>query len=92
MRTNAPVCENGCPHWSWRHDWEKGCSSSPAAQIEIDLSSLAHFELSVDAIEIRRREAQDATCARRASAQGRGRGDGTCALVTGGAENTIRAF
>ncbi|MEZ4629107.1 MAG: DUF2877 domain-containing protein, partial [Eubacteriales bacterium] len=65
----------------------------PDAQIEIDLSSLAHFELSVDAIEIRHREAQKTLLALIEQAlKGADAEMSLAPLVTGDAENTYTRF
>lgn len=92
VRTNAPFARTGV-----RADMAaylgEGMLVIPDAQIEIDLSSPAHVELSVDAIEIRHREAPKTLLMlieqelKSADAE-----MSLAPLVTGGAENTYTRF
>lgn len=92
VRTNAPFARTGV-----RADMAaylgEGMLVIPDAQIEIDLSSPAHVELSVDAIEIRHREAQKTLLMLIEKAlKGADAEMSLAPLVTGGAENTYTRF
>lgn len=92
VRTNAPFARTGV-----RADMAaylgEGMLVIPDAQIEIDLSSPAHVELSVDAIEIRHREAQKTLLMLIEQAlKGADAEMSLAPLVTGGAENTYTRF
>jgi hypothetical protein len=92
VRTNAPFARTGV-----RADMAaylgEGMLVIPDAQIEIDLSSPAHIELSVDAIEIRHREAQKTLLMLIEQAlKGADAEMSLAPLVTGGAENTYTRF
>ena len=92
VRTNAPFARTGV-----RADMAaylgEGMLVIPDAQIEIDLSSPAHVELSVDAIEIRHREAQKTLLELIEQAlKGADAEMSLAPLVTGGAENTYTRF
>ncbi len=92
VRTNAPFARTGV-----RADMAaylgEGMLVIPDAQIEIDLSSPAHIELSVDLIEIRHREAQKTLLVLIEQAlKGADAEMSLAPLVTGGAENTYTHF
>lgn len=92
VRTNAPFARTGV-----RADMAaylgEGMLVIPDAQIEIDLSSPAHVELSVDAIEIRHREAQKTLLVLIEQAlKGADTEMSLAPLVTGSAENTYTRF
>ncbi|PKM39089.1 MAG: hypothetical protein CVV04_12250 [Firmicutes bacterium HGW-Firmicutes-9] len=92
VRTNAPFARTGV-----RADMAaylgEGMLVIPDAQIEIDLSSPAHVELSVDAIEIRHREAPMTLLLLIEQAlKGADAEMSLAPLVTGGAENTYTRF
>lgn len=92
VRTNAPFARTGV-----RADMAaylgEGMLVIPDAQIEIDLSSPAHVELSVDAIEIRHREAPKTLLVLIEQAlKGADAEMSLAPLVTGGAENTYTRF
>lgn len=92
VRTNAPFARTGV-----RADMAaylgEGMLVIPDAQIEIDLSSPAHVELSVDAIEIRHREAAETLLELIEQAlKGADAEMSLAPLVTGGAENTYTRF
>ena len=92
VRTNAPFARTGV-----RADMAaylgEGMLVIPDAQIEIDLSSPAHVELSVDAIEIRHREAAETLLELIEQALKSADAEMSLApLVTGGAENTYTRF
>lgn len=92
VRTNAPFARTGV-----RADMAaylgEGMLVIPDAQIEIDLSSPAHVELSVDAIEIRHREAAETLLVLIEQALKSADAEMSLApLVTGGAENTYTRF
>lgn len=92
VRTNAPFARTGV-----RADMAaylgEGMLVIPDAQIEIDLSSPAHVELSCDAIEIRHREAQKTLFVLIEQALKSADAEMSLApLVTGGAENTYTRF